>query len=278
LGCKSNCTFDTSNCEKRCGDNQIDPLYEEECDGSQIGNTSCEDEGFYSGTVVCNDECQLDYSDCSGLCGDSELQPEFEPCDGELIGENMTCGKAGYFSGIISCSEECTRETDNCIYHLLPGNIHDGTYQESKINVDSNNNLLVSSIIYMPNNEDSGEHASIKVQKLAYTGNIEWFKIYQHYDDSQVFPWDQALDSNGDIYITGHTTGCFADTECTNTYDSDIFLLKVSNDGSRLWTRQLNSNESDYDQAKGVAVDTEDNIYLTATTGRHIFFLRIPGV
>ncbi|MGM0596669.1 MAG: SBBP repeat-containing protein [Myxococcota bacterium] len=263
LGCKSNCTFDTSNCEKKCGDNQLDPLHEE-CDGEQIGNSSCADEGFYSGSVICTDECQLDYSGCSGFCGDNELQPEFEPCDGALTGDNMTCGKAGYFSGVVSCSEECTRKTDNCIYHLLPDSTYGKRQQESKISVDSNNNLLASSIIYMPNFEGGGQHASIKLQKLSYTGNVDWTEFFQHSDDSQIFPMNQALDSLGNIYITGRTQGCFTDTECTNTYDPDIFLLKVSNDGSRLWTRQLNSIESDYDYGKAVAVDTEDNIYLAA--------------
>ncbi|MBO3457139.1 SBBP repeat-containing protein [Aetokthonos hydrillicola Thurmond2011] len=70
-----------------------------------------------------------------------------------------------------------------------------------------------------------------------------------------------ALDSNGNIYITGNTTGSLGGT---NAGGSDVFIAKYNSSGTRLWTKQLGTNTDDY--SGGIAVDSTGNAYITGFT------------
>jgi len=61
----------------------------EDCDGTDLGGSTCEGEGFVGGELACED-CTLDASDCTDVCVE-----EGEPCDD--IGDccNTGCGKGG---------------------------------------------------------------------------------------------------------------------------------------------------------------------------------------
>ncbi|MDD5492009.1 MAG: SBBP repeat-containing protein [bacterium] len=71
-----------------------------------------------------------------------------------------------------------------------------------------------------------------------------------------------AIDSIGNIYISGYTRGSLDGN--TNQGDSDIFLLKYNANGTKLWTKQIGTSASD--QSFGVAIDTSDNVYVTGNT------------
>jgi hypothetical protein len=44
-----------------------------------------------------------------------------------------------------------------------------------------------------------------------------------------------------------------------------LYTLKYNSSGTKQWTKQLGTSSSDY--AKGVAVDSSNNIYVTGYTG-----------
>ena len=71
-----------------------------------------------------------------------------------------------------------------------------------------------------------------------------------------------TVDSSGNIYVTGYTTGGLDN----NTYlgNIDIFLVKYDSSGVKQWTRQLGTSNSD--AGTGVTVDSSDNIYVTGST------------
>ena len=71
-----------------------------------------------------------------------------------------------------------------------------------------------------------------------------------------------SVDSGGNIYVTGSTGGGLDGN--TNAGASDIFLIKYDSAGNKQWTRQLGS--ANYDEGKGVAVDTSGNVYITGYT------------
>ncbi|MCP4133877.1 MAG: hypothetical protein GY754_23105, partial [bacterium] len=71
-----------------------------------------------------------------------------------------------------------------------------------------------------------------------------------------------AIDSDGNIYITGRTDGSLDGN--TNAGCSDIFLVKYNSSGEKLWTRQMGSTGSDW--AIGVSTDSDGNIYITGQT------------
>lgn len=72
-----------------------------------------------------------------------------------------------------------------------------------------------------------------------------------------------AIDSLGNVYITGYTEGSL---EGTNAGHRDAFLTKFDNGGSELWTQQIGSLGTD--ESNSVAVDGTGNVFITGfTTG-----------
>ena len=74
---------------------------------------------------------------------------------------------------------------------------------------------------------------------------------------------DLALDSSGNIYVVGKTTGAFDGHE--NLGFVDAYLRKYDNDGNVLWTRQFGTISSD--DAFGVAIDGAGSLYVVGSTG-----------
>ncbi|SVB56374.1 uncharacterized protein METZ01_LOCUS209228, partial [marine metagenome] len=71
-----------------------------------------------------------------------------------------------------------------------------------------------------------------------------------------------AVDSSGNIYITGGTQGGFGNY--TNAGTWDIFLAKYNSNGVQQWVKQ--SGTSTEDNGNAVAIDSSDNIYITGRT------------
>ena len=70
-----------------------------------------------------------------------------------------------------------------------------------------------------------------------------------------------AVDSSGNAYVTGFTEG---DLSGTNAGDDDVFLIKYDSSGMQEWIKQIGTPREDV--AKGVAVDSSGNVYVTGFT------------
>jgi len=77
-----------------------------------------------------------------------------------------------------------------------------------------------------------------------------------------------AVDSSGGIYVTGYfeqTVDFRADFGGNNTKTSagnqDIFITKVSPDGTYAWTRRMGGVDDDY--GLGITVNQADVVYMT---------------
>jgi len=88
LRCSSQCTFDLEECGPRCGDENVDIAFDEECDGPNLHGQSCQTAGYSGGTLACGDDCRFDASGCTSVCG-NRLRETGETCDdgGELDGD-----------------------------------------------------------------------------------------------------------------------------------------------------------------------------------------------
>ncbi|MEM6291447.1 MAG: hypothetical protein AAGA54_09290 [Myxococcota bacterium] len=87
---------------------------EEECDGKDVGDFTCDQFGFVTGTLLCNEICQLEFDNCQAYeCGDGEVE-RIEVCDGDnLVGQ--TCQTLGFDSGTLACDADCEGfETAGC--------------------------------------------------------------------------------------------------------------------------------------------------------------------
>jgi len=70
-----------------------------------------------------------------------------------------------------------------------------------------------------------------------------------------------ATDSNGNVYVTGSTGGNLGNA---NAGSEDIFITKYNSQGTKLWTRQIGTTDSD--NGNRVTVDINDNVYIVGST------------
>jgi hypothetical protein len=88
-----------------------------------------------------------------------------------------------------------------------------------------------------------------------------------------------AVDSSGNVYVTGSTTSIdfplMNPLQAGNAGDSDVFVAKLSADGSALlYSTYLGGSANDY--GKGIAIDSSGNAYVTGQTASTNFPLMNP--
>jgi alpha-tubulin suppressor-like RCC1 family protein len=100
---------DDNKAEPICGDGKIN-LSNENCDGEDFGENSCESLGKYSeGSLVCSSSCGAISTDLCFQCGDGTMQTNFgEECDGEDFGTD-SCISRGFYEGELVCSTHCQK-------------------------------------------------------------------------------------------------------------------------------------------------------------------------
>ena len=96
----------------KCGDKYIDS--NEQCDGTNLGGTTCKMIGFTAGTLACKG-CKYDTSACE-KCGDGKITAS-EKCEGKNLGGN-SCSKIGFDAGWLTCKKDCSLDTSQC-YKVL---------------------------------------------------------------------------------------------------------------------------------------------------------------
>ncbi|MDJ1174874.1 SBBP repeat-containing protein [Roseofilum capinflatum] len=72
---------------------------------------------------------------------------------------------------------------------------------------------------------------------------------------------DIAIDSLGNTYLIGHTYGALGGA---NAGSQDAFIIKYNAQGVKEWQKQLGTAE--YEEGHSLAIDSEDNIYITGNT------------
>jgi uncharacterized delta-60 repeat protein len=95
--------------------------------------------------------------------------------------------------------------------------------------------------------------------KFDATGTQAWSARYNSTGSSDSEATDLAVDSAGNVYVTGYT-----DTSLNNT---NFLTAKYNPDGLELWTREYDGTPGDEtnDQAVAIAVDGVGNVYVTGS-------------
>ena len=71
-----------------------------------------------------------------------------------------------------------------------------------------------------------------------------------------------VTDSFGNAYVTAQTDSGIDGH--TNARSNDIFIIKLTNAGIKLWTRKLGTSSNEY--GYGIATDPSGNVYVTGYT------------
>lgn len=126
--------------------------------------------------------------------------------------------------------------------------------------IDNNDNIYVAGTTEgaLDGNTNVGG-ADIFLTKWSADGTKQWTK--QWGTSKGAVGAAIAIDSNENIYVTGWTGTGGAFDGNTNAGSFDIFLSKLSNDGTKQWTEQWGTSGSDL--GLSVAIAGNDNIYVT---------------
>jgi Beta-propeller repeat len=120
--------------------------------------------------------------------------------------------------------------------------------------IDSSDNLYFS---FSPYNFLSATYKGGYLYKFTNALVKVWSNRIDSTTAPTSIPTALALDSSNNVYVGGTTFGAY--TGFTNAGKTDIFVLKYSPSGTRLWARQFGGNDTD--QGFGVAVS--DAVYMT---------------
>lgn len=99
---------------------------------------------------------------------------------------------------------------------------------------------------------------------LKYNPNGEqlWLRQFGTAHDDQVN--SVAIDSEGNVYLGGYTTGDFLKPDAPSPKDTDGFVIAFNPDGVGRWRDVIRTPA--FDDVHGIALDSSDNIYLTGAT------------
>jgi Beta-propeller repeat len=132
------------------------------------------------------------------------------------------------------------------------------------IAVDSSGNSFITGYTSGALIGSNAGSSDIFVIKLASGGSELW--RYQTGTSSSDYSYGIAVDSSGNSFITGYTSGALIGSNAgpSNYYYADIFVIKLDSNGSELWRYQTGTPTQDY--SNGIAVDSSGNSLITGYT------------
>jgi len=121
-----------------------------------------------------------------------------------------------------------------------------------------------------------------------FTGSLDAFVI--KYDSNGTKLWTRLIgnlgdtlgegitvDSSGNIYVTGGTTGDLDGQTATAIGYSNLFVIKYDSNGTKLWTKLLGVYSA-YAIGNSIAVDSSGNSYVTGFTNGNLDGQTLIGI
>jgi hypothetical protein len=115
---------------------------------------------------------------------------------------------------------------------------------------DYKNNVYVTGGSY--NNAANYDYVTIKYN---YSGTVQWAAIFNGSGNSNDIANAIAIDTAGNIYVTGKSYG--------NGTFYDYTTIKYDSAGTEIWVARYNGLVNGSDNASAIAVDKSGNIYVT---------------
>ena len=99
------------------------------------------------------------------------------------------------------------------------------------------------------------------LSKVNSTGTEQWTKTFSTTSNDNGNT-DVAVDSSGNVYITGHTSNDIDGN--TNLGGTDIFIQKYNTSGDKQWTRTIGTSSDE--NPGGITIDSSGNFFVTGST------------
>jgi uncharacterized delta-60 repeat protein len=132
-------------------------------------------------------------------------------------------------------------------YYNGPGNLFD---EATAIAVDESGNVFVTGDSW-----GSGGNLDYATIKYDSSGQQQWVARYNGPGDFADVPAAIALDNSGNVYVTGYSWG--------SGNDFDYATIKYNFSGEEQWVARYNGPGNNDDSARGIAVDSSGNVYVT---------------
>jgi microcompartment protein CcmL/EutN len=162
---------------------------------------------------------------------------------GDLAGTNS----GGYDTWIAKYNGNGDRVWDK---QFASSDLH---YSSQDLVTDSSDN------IYFTDRNAEDINSGVSLIKYDSNGNLIWMKPLGFTAD--LSPQAIAIDSDSNFYMTGSTSGDFAEK---NAGLSDVWVAKHDSNGNKIWAKQFGSSSWDY--SRGIVADDNGNMYLTGST------------
>jgi hypothetical protein len=178
----------------------------------------------------------------------------------------------GFFVGMTTYSDYTTIKYDvngNQLWvasYNGPGSGHD--YVKAMA-LDESGNVYVTG--YSPGNGTGTDYATVKYSS---EGTQLWVARYNGSANSDDEPCGMAVDTAGNIYVTGSSHGNHTQFQG----GIDYATLKYDSGGNELWVVRYSNPEEFWDQARAMAVDSSGNVYVTGLSQGNITKIDIATV
>jgi uncharacterized delta-60 repeat protein len=129
------------------------------------------------------------------------------------------------------------------------------TYDEARaIAVDASGNVYVTGL--SPGLGTGNDYATIKYDSA---GQQQWVSRYNGPGNSDDSAFALAIDSSGNVYVTGQSAGLGTGT--------DYATIKYNSAGQEQWVVRYNGSANGGDGATAIVVDSSGNVYVTGESG-----------
>lgn len=149
-----------------CGNGRLEEG--ERCDGVELDGSSCQKQGYFSGTLRCNSSCDYDTSGCVNRsevsCGDGIREAE-EACDGQDIGDVAACSNGARPVCDASCTLQCPKAPNLVAPSTLNfGSVPQGSQRSRYIELENRGDLKLDLIALRT------DHPNFTIDAVAPTG------------------------------------------------------------------------------------------------------------
>ena len=99
------------------------------------------------------------------------------------------------------------------------------------------------------------------IAKTNLEGNREWIRQFGSAGSDGMLAGGLAIDKDNNLFVAGYTNGQLGDS---NFGSFDAWVASYDSDGNQLWLQQFGTSE--YDYAMNLAVDKNNNLFVTGFT------------